>query len=236
MYTNSISRIASEYSIASVPPARVSRFDFQQGSLYISTHFRIFLITVQQGMPSTSDFRPGLVIKYNNELWTIIEFQHVNPGNWRAFVRTKLKNLKSGKVIENRFRAGESIDTIRIERKEFQFLFRDGTGYVFMDKQNYEQLSVSGEQLGEGAKFLKDGESVDILFNGHDITGIELPITVELKVTETVPGVRGDSANAGTKPATVETGATVNVPLFLNEGDVVKIDTRTGEYIERVKA
>ena len=187
-------------------------------------------------MSSTSDFRPGLVIKYNNELWTVIKFQHVNPGNWRAFVRTKLKNLKSGKVIENRFRAGESIDTIRIERKEFQFLYRDGTGYVFMDKQNYEQLSVSGEQLGEGAKFLKDGESVDILFNGIDITGIELPITVELKVTETVPGVRGDSANAGTKPATVETGATVNVPLFLNEGDVVKIDTRTGEYIERVKA
>ena len=187
-------------------------------------------------MSSTSDFRPGLVIKYNNELWTVIEFQHVNPGNWRAFVRTKLKNLKSGKVIENRFRAGESIDTIRIERKEFQFLYRDGTGYVFMDKLNYEQLSVSGEQLGEGAKFLKDGESVDILFNGKDITGVELPITVELKVTETVPGVRGDSANAGTKPATVETGATVNVPLFLNEGDVVKIDTRTGAYIERVKA
>ena len=105
-----------------------------------------------------------------------------------------------------------------------------------MDKLNYEQLSVSGEQLGEGAKFLKDGESVDILFNGNDITGVELPITVELKVTETVPGVRGDSANAGTKPATVETGATVNVPLFLNEGDVVKIDTRTGAYIERVKA
>jgi elongation factor P len=187
-------------------------------------------------MPSTSDFRPGLVIKYNNELWTVIEFQHVNPGNWRAFVRTKLKNLKSGKVIENRFRAGESIDIIRIERKEFQFLYRDGTGYVFMDKLNYEQLSVSGAQLGDGAKFLKDGESVDILFNGNDITGVELPITVELKVTETGPGVRGDSANAGTKPATVETGATVNVPLFLNEGDVVKIDTRTGEYIERVKA
>jgi elongation factor P len=187
-------------------------------------------------MPSTSDFRPGLVIKYNNELWTIIEFQHVNPGNWRAFVRTKLKNIKSGKVIENRFRAGESIDTIRIERKEFQFLYRDGTGYVFMDKTDYEQMSVQGAQVGEGAKFLKDGESVDILFNGNDITGIELPITVELKVTETVPGVRGDSANSGTKPATVETGATVNVPLFINEGDVVKIDTRTGDYIERVKA
>ncbi len=187
-------------------------------------------------MPSTSDFRPGLVIKFNNELWTIIEFQHVNPGNWRAFVRTKLKNIKSGKVIENRFRAGEAIDIIRIERKEFQFLYRDGSGYVFMDKENYEQLSVAEEQIGDGAKFLKDGESVDILFNGTEITGIELPITVELKVVETVPGVRGDSANAGTKPAQVETGATVNVPLFINEGDLLKIDTRTGEYIERVKA
>ena len=187
-------------------------------------------------MPSTSDFRPGLVIKFNNELWTVIEFQHVNPGNWRAFVRTKLKNIKSGKVIENRFRAGEAIDIIRIERKEFQFLYRDGSGYVFMDKDNYEQLSVSEEQIGDGAKFLKDGESVDILFNGTEITGIELPITVELKVVETVPGVRGDSANAGTKPAQVETGATVNVPLFINEGDLLKIDTRTGEYIERVKA
>lgn len=187
-------------------------------------------------MPSTSDFRPGLVIKYNNELWTIIEFQHVNPGNWRAFVRTKLKNLKSGKVIENRFRAGEAIDTIRIERKEFQCLYRDGTGLVFMDKENYEQMTVDAEEVGDGAKFLKDGESVDILFNGTDITGIEIPITVELKVTETVPGVRGDSANAGTKPAQVETGASVNVPLFVNEGDTVKIDTRTGQYIERVKA
>jgi elongation factor P len=187
-------------------------------------------------MPSTSDFRPGLVIKYNNELWTVTEFQHVNPGNWRAFVRTRLKNLKSGKVIENRFRAGESIEIIRIERKEFQFLFRDGSGYVFMDKESYEQISVEEEVIGEGAKFLRDGESVDILFNGSDITGIELPITVELRVTQTVPGVKGDSANPGTKPATVETGATVNVPLFINEGDVVKIDTRTGGYIERVKA
>jgi elongation factor P len=186
-------------------------------------------------MPSTSDFRPGLVIKYNNELWTVVEFQHVNPGNWRAFVRTKLKNLKSGKVIENRFRAGEAIEIIRIERKEFQFLYRDGSGYVFMDKENYEQLTVQGDQVGDGAVFLKDGESVDILFNGTDITGIELPITVELAVTETVPGVKGDSANAGTKPARVETGAMVNVPLFISEGEVIKIDTRTGGYIERVK-
>jgi elongation factor P len=187
-------------------------------------------------MPSTSDFRPGLVIKYNNELWTVVEFQHVNPGNWRAFVRTRLKNLKSGKVIENRFRAGEAIDIVRIERKEYQFLYRDSTGYVFMDKSDYEQISVDEGTIGEGARFLKDGESVDILFNGSDITGVELPITVELKVTETVPGVKGDSANPGTKPAIVETGASVNVPLFINEGDFVKIDTRTGEYIERVKS
>jgi elongation factor P len=186
-------------------------------------------------MPSTSDFRPGLVIKYNNEPWTIIEFQHVNPGNWRAFVRTKLKNLKSGKVIENRFRAGESIDILRIERKPFQYLYHDASGYVFMDQETYEQLTVSKEQIGDGAEFLKDGIVVDILMNGNEITGIELPITVELQVVETVPGVKGDSANPGTKPAKVETGATVNVPLFINEGDVIKIDTRTGEYIERVK-
>lgn len=186
-------------------------------------------------MPSTSDFRPGLVIKYNNELWTVVEFQHVNPGNWRAFVRTRLKNLKSGKVIENRFRAGESIDVIRIERKEFQFLYRDGSGYVFMDKESFEQLTVEEAQIGDGAHFLRDGESVDILMNGTDITGIELPITVELKVVETVPGVRGDTATAGTKPAQLETGATVNVPLFINEGDMLRIDTRSGGYIERVK-
>jgi len=186
-------------------------------------------------MPATSDFRPGLVIKYNNDLWTVVEFQHVNPGNWRAFVRTKLKNLKSGKIIENRFRAGESIEIVRIERKEYQFLYREGLNFVFMDKENYEQLSVEGKAVGSGSQFLKEGESVDILFNGTDVTAIEMPITVELKVIETVPGVRGDTATAGTKPAEVETGATVNVPLFVNEGDVLKIDTRTGEYIERVK-
>jgi elongation factor P len=186
-------------------------------------------------MPSTSDFRPGLVIKYNNEPWTVVEFQHVNPGNWRAFVRTKLKNLRTGKVIENRFRAGEAIDVLRIERKEYQFLYHDSSGYVFMDNETYEQLTVTPESLGEGARFLKDGESVEIFMNGPDITGVEFPITVDLKIVETVPGVRGDSANAGTKPARVETGATVNVPLFINEGDLIKVDTRTGEYIERTK-
>ena len=187
-------------------------------------------------MPSTSDFRPGLVIKYNGELWTVVEFQHVNPGNWRAFVRTKLKNVRSGKVIENRFRAGESIEIIKIERKEFQFLYRDGLSYVFMDKETYDQLSVPEGVVGGGSRFLKEGESVDILFNGTEITAIELPITVNLAVVETVPGVKGDTANPGGKPAKVETGATVSVPLFVNEGDLVRIDTRTGDYVERVKS
>jgi len=186
-------------------------------------------------MGSTSDFRPGLVIKYNNELWTVVEFQHVNPGNWRAFVRTKLKNLKNGKVIENRFRAGESVDVIRIDRKEYQFLYHDPSGYVFMDKNTFDQLTVADDEIGDGARFLKDGESIDILFNDTDITGIELPVSVELQVVETVPGVRGDTASNTTKPAQLETGATVNVPLFINEGDMLRIDTRTGNYIERVK-
>ncbi|MGB5875125.1 MAG: elongation factor P, partial [Bacteroidota bacterium] len=160
-------------------------------------------------MSSTSDFRPGLVIRYNNDLWIVVEFQHVNPGNWRAFVRTRLKNLKSGKVVENRFRAGESIDVVRIERKQYQFLYRDSSGFFFMDNETYEQIPVSDEVVGEGARFIKEGETVDILFNGSEITGLELPITVELAVVETVPGIKGDTASAGTKPAKVETGASV---------------------------
>lgn len=187
-------------------------------------------------MPSTSDFRNGLTIKMDGDLWTIIEFQHVNPGNWRAFVRAKLKNLKSGKVIETRFRAGESIETVRIDRKQYQFLYHDGSSYVCMDNETYDQISVDDKHVGDGGKFLKDSENIDIFFNGNEIIGIELPITVELKIVETVPGVKGDTATGGTKPAKVESGGTVNVPLFLNEGDKIKVDTRTGEYLERVKA
>lgn len=187
-------------------------------------------------MASTSDFRSGMVIRMDGGLWTVVEFQHVNPGNWRAFVRTKLKNLKSGKVIEIRFRAGESIDPIRIDRKEYQYLYHDGSGYACMDVETYDQISVPDEIIGEGGKFLKDGESVTILFNGNDIVVIELPIIVELKIAETVPGVKGDTATGGTKPATLETGVVVNVPLFISEGDIIKVDTRTGDYLERVKA
>ncbi len=187
-------------------------------------------------MATTSDFRPGMTIRMDGDLWSIVEFQHVNPGNWRAFVRAKLKSLKSGKVIETRFRAGEAVDAVRIETKEFQYLYHDGSGYVFMDKESYDQLSVEENIIGEGAHFLKEGETLDIMFNGSEIVSLEIPITVELRVVETVPGVRGDTATGAQKPAKVETGATVNVPLFINEGDMIKVDTRTGHYIERVKA
>ncbi len=187
-------------------------------------------------MATTSEFRPGLTIRMDGNLWTVVEFQHVNPGNWRAFVRARLKSLKSGKVIETRFRAGESIDIVRIETKEYQYLYHDGSGYVFMDKETYDQISVAEEVIGERSSFLKETETVEIMFNGSDIVSLEVPITVELKVVETVPGVRGDTATGAQKPAKLETGATVNVPLFINEGDMIKIDTRTGDYIERVKA
>jgi elongation factor P len=186
-------------------------------------------------MATTSDFRTGLTIRMDGELWTVVEFQHVNPGNWRAFVRAKLKGLKSGKVVEIRFRAGEAIDVVRIEAKEYQYLYHDGSGLVFMDKETYDQISVEEKVVGEGAQFLKESENVKIMFNGNDIVSLEIPITVQLKVVETPPGVRGDTATGAQKPAKVETGAMVNVPLFINEGDVIKVDTRSGDYIERVK-
>jgi len=187
-------------------------------------------------MATTSDFRSGMTIRMDGDLWVIVEFQHVNPGNWRAFVRAKLKSLKSGKVIETRFRAGEAVDAVRIETKEFQYLYHDGTSYVFMDKETYDQINMDEELLGDGAHFLKETETVDIAFNGTEIVSVEIPVNVELKIVETVPGVRGDTATGAQKPAKVETGATVNVPLFINEGDVIRVDTRTGDYIERVKA
>lgn len=187
-------------------------------------------------MGSTSDFRPGLTIRMDGELWNIVEFQHVNPGNWRAFVRAKLKSLKSGKVVETRFRAGESIETVRIDSKEYQYLYKDGSGYVFMDQETYEQITVDPKVVGDGIKFLKESETVTILFNGNDIISLTVPITVELKIVETVLGVKGDTATGAQKPATVETGATVNVPLFINVGDQIKVDTRTGAYLERVKS
>lgn len=186
-------------------------------------------------MGDTSDFRPGLVIRYNNELWTIVEFQHVNPGNWRAFVRVKMKNLKTGRVLENRFRAGESIDSVRVERKSYQYLYREGADYVLMDNETYEQMTLAPDLIGESEKFLKENINIDVLFDGTRIIAVEMPIFIELQVVETEPGFKGDTATNASKPAKLETGAVVNVPLFINEGDFIKVDTRTGEYAERVK-
>jgi elongation factor P len=187
-------------------------------------------------MATTSDFRNGMVIRFNGELHRIEEYIHRTPGNLRAFVQAKLRNMKNGRVTETRFRSGEEVEEIRVEQKEFQYLFHDGTSYQFMDKKSYDQIPVDEKALGTGAEFLKEGETVQLMMVGTDIVGAELPFKVDLKVVETVPGVRGDTATGATKPAVTETGATVNVPLFINEGDIIRVDTRTGQYLERVNS
>jgi len=186
-------------------------------------------------MATTADFRVGMVIRFNGELHRIEEYIHRTPGNLRAFVQAKLRNLKTGRLSENRFRSGEEVEEVRLEQKEYTYLYHDGSTYQFMEKETYEQIPVTGVVLGEGARFLKEGESIQLQMVGLEIVGCEIPFNVELKVVETVPGVRGDTATGATKPAKVETGATVNVPLFINEGDIIRVDTRTGEYLERVK-
>ena len=187
-------------------------------------------------MADTSDFRTGLIIKFKNDLYTIVDFQHVKPGKGGAFVRSTLKNLRNGKVLDNTFRAGEGIDIVRVERRKYQYLFRDADFLVCMDNDTFEQINVTKELLGSGVDYLKESEEVEILFNGTEIINVEIPIFVNLKVTETEPGFRGDTATGANKPATLETGATINVPLFINEGDVLRVDTRIGGYVERVKS
>ena len=184
---------------------------------------------------TTADFRNGMVIRYNGELYTLTEFHHVSPGNWRAFVRTRLKNLKNGRVIEQRFRAGEEIEEVRVEHQNWQFLYVDGDEYVFMNTETYDQQPIAKEMLGDAIKFLKEQDTVEMLVDGETIIAVELPNFLELAVESAEPGVRGDTANNVTKPATLETGAVVNVPLFVNPGDRVRIDTRTGQYVERVR-
>lgn len=184
---------------------------------------------------TTADFRNGMVIRYNNELYTITEFHHVSPGNWRAFVRTRLKNLKTGRVIEQRFRAGEDVDEVRVEHQDWQFLYIDGEDYIFMNTQSYDQQPVPKVMLGDAVKFLKEQDIVEMLVDGETIIAVVLPNFLELEVVSAEPGVRGDTATNVTKPATLETSAVVNVPLFVNPGDKVRIDTRSGQYVERVK-
>ena len=187
-------------------------------------------------MADTSDFRNGLIIKFKNDLYTITEFQHVKPGKGGAFVRSTLKNLRTGKVIDNTFRAGESIDIIRVERRKYQYLYRDGDFLVCMDNETYEQINIPIEYIGDSLQFLKESTEIEILFNGSEIVSIDIPIFVNLEVVETEPGFRGDTATGANKPAKLETGASINVPLFINQGDVLKVDTRTASYVERVKS
>jgi elongation factor P len=187
-------------------------------------------------MADTSDFRNGLIIKFKNDLYTITEFQHVKPGKGGAFVRSTLKNLKTGRVIDNTFRAGESIEVIRVERRKYQYLYRDGDFLVCMDKETYEQINISNEYIGDGLQFLKESAEIEILFNGSEIVSVDIPIFVNLEVVETEPGFRGDTATGGNKPAKLETGASINVPLFISQGDILKVDTRTASYVERVKS
>ncbi len=187
-------------------------------------------------MADTSDFRNGLIIKFKNDLYTIVEFQHVKPGKGGAFVRTLLKNLRTGKVLDNTFRAGEGIEIVRVERRKFQFLYREGNFLVCMDNETYEQINIPIDQFGNGEKYLKEGEEIEILFNGDDIINVDIPIFVSLKVTHTEPGLKGNTATGALKPAQLETGANISVPLFIDIGDLLKVDTRTGEYVERLKS
>lgn len=186
-------------------------------------------------MATTSELRNGLVLKYNGELHVIVSWEHRTPGNLRAFYQVKMKNLKNGKMIENRFRSGEEIEVVRMDTKNYQYLYHDGSGYVFMNNEDYDQVSVADDIVGDQANYMKEGEAVQIMFNGEIPVTVEIPPHVNLKVVEAPPGNKGDTATGGTKPVVVETGATVNAPMFINEGDEIKVDTRSGAYLERVK-
>lgn len=187
-------------------------------------------------MASTADIRNGLCIEFNHDIFKIVEFQHVKPGKGAAFVRTKIKSLTTGRVIDQTFPSGHKINEVRIERRKFQYLYNDETGYHFMDNDTFEQI-VIGEKMIENPGLLKEGTEVDVLFHADKNTPLtlEMPQYMILEVTYTEPGLRGDTATNTLKPATVETGAEVRVPLFINQGDLVKIDTSTGNYMERIK-
>lgn len=188
-------------------------------------------------MANTSDFKNGLCMNWNNDLYKILEFQHVKPGKGPAFVRTKLQSLTSGKIIDNTFNAGVKIDPVRIETRQYQYLFNDDSGYHFMNTDDYEQTFLPKAMIN-APQFLKEGDMVDITFHAEEEKPLscDLPAFVNLQITFTEPGVKGDTATNATKPATVETGAEVRVPLFINEGDRIRIDTRDGSYCERLKS
>ena len=185
-------------------------------------------------MVSAGDFRNGVTLEMDGNIYQIIEFQHVKPGKGAAFVRTKLKNIINGGVVEKTFRPTEKFPTARIDRVEMQYLYNDGDLYYFMNTENYDQITLNNETIGDALKFVKENEMVKVCSHNGNVFAVEAPLFVELEVTETEPGFKGDTATGATKPATVETGAVVYVPLFVETGDKLKIDTRTGEYLSRV--
>ncbi len=187
-------------------------------------------------MASTSDIKNGLCMKYNHDIYSVVEFLHVKPGKGPAFVRTKLKSMTNGKVIDNTFPSGHKIDVVRVERKKYQYLYKDDSGLHFMDNETFDQIFLQ-EDMITNPQFMKEGSTVEILFHAEENRPLtlDLPDKIVLEVTYTEPGVRGDTATNVTKPATLETGAEVKVPLFINEGDKIRIDSKTGSYLERVK-
>ncbi|MFD3811342.1 elongation factor P [Rhodococcus sp. NPDC058639] len=187
-------------------------------------------------MADTSDFKNGLVLKIDGQLWQIIEFQHVKPGKGPAFVRTKLKNVTSGKTVDKTWNAGVKVETATVDRRDMTYLYNDGTDYVFMDSQTFDQISISPELLGDAAKFLLENMAVQVATHEDVPLFVELPVTIELVVKHTDPGLQGDRSTGGTKPATLETGAEIQVPLFINTGDKLKVDSRDGNYLGRVNS
>lgn len=185
-------------------------------------------------MLSAGDFRNGITIEMDNGIFQIIEFQHVKPGKGAAFVRTKLKNIVNGGVVEKSFRPTEKFPQARIDRKDMTYLYSDGDLFTFMDSETYDQIALNGDTVGDALKFVKENETVKVCSHNGNVFSIEPPLFVELEITETEPGFKGDTATGATKPAIVETGAQVNVPLFVELGDKIKIDTRSGEYLSRV--
>ena len=187
-------------------------------------------------MASTADFKNGLVLNMDNGLWQILEFQHVKPGKGPAFVRTKIKNVLSGKIVDKTFNAGVKVETATVDRRDMTYLSNDGSDFVFMDAETFEQLNISPETVGEGARFLLENMKVQVATHEGAPLYVELPVTVELLVQQTDPGLQGDRSTGGTKPATLETGAENQVPLFINTGDKLKVDSRDGSYLGRVNS
>jgi len=184
---------------------------------------------------TTSDLRVGAIIKYEGELYVVLDVEHRTPGNKPGFYQVKMRNLLNGRLLENKFLSGTPIEFARLERRPHQYLYRDGALFVFMDTETYEQVPIEESVVGESARFLAEGQVVDLVFYEDRVVGVELPPHVNLRVVRTEPAVRGNTVTTALKPAVLETGATVQVPLFVDEGDIVRIDTRTGEYVERVK-